>query len=91
MKYDLFFTEQAKRDIQAFKQSEPQAYKKLCELLLEIQEHPYSGTGHPKPLGRNRAGQWSRRITKKHRLVYTNLEGNLVISILSVSGYYDEK
>ena len=39
-------------------------------LLTELQEHPRTGTGKPDPLSGGRAGQWSRRISQKHRLVY---------------------
>jgi toxin YoeB len=68
MIYELDFTEETKHDIAHLKRSEPQAYKKLSKLLMELQIHPTSGTGHPKPLSGDRMGQWSRRITDKHRL-----------------------
>jgi Txe/YoeB family toxin of toxin-antitoxin system len=32
--------------------------------------HPTSGTGKPEALRGDRKGQWSRRITKEHRLIY---------------------
>jgi len=60
-------------------------------LLVELQEHPFTGTGHPKPLGENKSGQWSRRISKKHRLVYKTVEKVITILVLSAYGHYDDK
>ncbi|HPM11039.1 MAG TPA: type II toxin-antitoxin system YoeB family toxin [Paludibacter sp.] len=45
----------------------------------------------PKPLGGDRAGQWSRRITEKHRLVYLIEEEKVNILILSTYGHYNDK
>lgn len=52
------------------KRQEPSAFKKAIRLIDELFEHPRTGTGKPELLSGDRAGQWSRRITKKHRLVY---------------------
>jgi len=75
--YRIDFTDDAKRDIAKLKRHEPNAYKKLLQLLEELHLHPSSGTGHPKLLSEDRKGQWSRRITGKHRLIYT-IEENLI-------------
>jgi toxin YoeB len=90
MSYKLTFTEISKKEIAALKKSEPQAYKKLQLLLFELQEHPYSGSGKPKPLRGNRNGQWSRRINSKHRLVYTVQDDTLLVLVVSASGHYDD-
>ncbi len=73
------------------KKSEPSAFKKAQKLLEELIVHPTTGTGKPKPLGGDRAGQWSRRITDKHRLVYEIVENIVEIYILSSYGHYDDK
>ncbi|HCC51838.1 MAG TPA: Txe/YoeB family addiction module toxin [Porphyromonadaceae bacterium] len=91
MIYYLDFTEEAESDIAYLKRSEPQAYKKLVKFLIELQQHPETGTGHPKPLGRDRVGQWSRRITDKHRLVYSIEEDKITVLVISASGHYDDK
>ena len=36
-------------------------------------------------------GRWSRRITKKHRLVYRIYENNVVVLVLRAYGHYDDK
>jgi len=92
MKYDLIISEDAEKDFLRLRKSgEKAAILKLNDLLNELREHPYTGTGKPKPLGYNRAGQWSRRITDKHRLVYSVDEGELTVLVISTSGHYNDK
>lgn len=91
MSYVLEFVGSAKRDIRLLKKSEPQAYKKVMKLAEELREHPTTGTGHPKPLSGDRAGQWSRRITQKHRLVYKIEEDRVIVLVLSAWGHYDDR
>jgi toxin YoeB len=59
--------------------------------LIDMQEHPTTGIGHPEPLGADRKGQWSRRITQKHRLVYEIDDGSIKVLVLSAYGHYDDK
>lgn len=91
--YYLRFDNRATDGIARLKKSEPAAFKKLVKLLSELQEHPKTGTGKPKPLGGDRAGQWSRHISDKHRLVYTIDEDEVVsiVEVLSVWGHYGDK
>ena len=39
----------------------------------------------------DRAGQWSRRITDKHRMVYTINDMEVVVLVLTAYGHYDDK
>lgn len=73
------------------RRSEPKAFNKALDLLDELMEHPRTGTGHPEPLSGDRAGQWSRRITLKHRLVYEIRETEVVVLVLTAYGHYDDK
>ena len=59
--------------------------------LAELQEHPRTGTGKPELLSGDRAGQWSRRISQKHRLVYEIEETIVKVDILSAYGHYEDK
>ena len=70
--------------------SEPKAYQKAIRLIDELREHPTTGTGHPEPLRGDRAGQWSRRITDKHRLVYRIYETEVVVLVLTAFGHYED-
>lgn len=89
--YNLDYTETAKADMRRLKQSEPQSFAKLGRLLEELMEHPRTGTGHPEQLSGNLSGQWSRRITKKHRLVYEINDDTVVVLVLSTYGHYNDK
>ena len=70
MTYNVLVTKEAQNDLKKLLQSEQQAYKKALKLIAELYEHPRTGTGKPEQLTGNRSGQWSRRISNKHRLVY---------------------
>lgn len=89
--YELKFTPEADDDLRKLKKSEPKAAKKALELLKEIIHTPYTGTGKPHPLTGDRAGQWSRRITQKHRLVYTVNDNEIRVLVLAAYGHYDDK
>ena len=62
-----------------------QANKKLLTLLVELQEHPLTGTGQVEPLKGNLAGYWSRRISRRHRLIYRVEE--VCIQVIVVNTY----
>lgn len=89
--YKLDYTNQAKLDMQRLKREEPKAFLKLGKLLEELMDHPKTGTGKPEPLKGDRAGQWSRRITKKHRLVYAINDTEVVVLVLTTYGHYGDK
>ena len=91
MIYDVIVSPKALEGLMSLKKHEPHAYKKATKLIEELQIHPETGTGHPKPLGENRAGQWSRRITHKHRLVYMIKNDCVEVLVLSAFGHYNDK
>ena len=88
--YKIRFTKIAEKDILQLKKSEPAAYEKVLILLREVVVTPYTGKGKPKPLSGDRAGQWSRRISYKHRLVYTVEEEIVTVTIISASSHYEK-
>jgi toxin YoeB len=89
--YSLEFTDSAKKDISKLKRSENQAYKKLAKLLEELQEHPYTGTGQPEVMRYGYSGYYSRRINKKHRLVYQVDDDKIEVLVISSLGHYQDK
>lgn len=91
MTYTLYFTEEAKKDLAGLKKNEPAAFEKAKALLTELQQHPRTGTGKPKPLGYGYKGFFSRRITKKHRLVYSINEEKITVLVIAAGGHYDDK
>lgn len=91
MIYTVIVKPQAKKDLEVLKKSEPRYYQKAERLIRELDEHPTTGTGHPKPLGGDRQGQWSRRISGKHRLVYEIHDTVVTVLVLSAYGHYNDK
>ncbi len=89
--YKLDYTDKAMMDMQRLKNDEPKAFQKLSKLLEELMDHPKTGTGHPEQLKGNRSGLWSRRITKKHRLVYEIHDNKILVLVLTAYGHYDDK
>ena len=91
MTYNVLVTKEAQNDLKKLLQSEQQAYKKALKLIAELYEHPRTGTGKPEQLTDNRSGQWSRRISNKHRLVYEIHDTEVVVLVLTAYGHYGDK
>lgn len=89
--YRISFVERAKEDLAKLKASEPNSFKKATKLLAELAEHPTTGTGKPEQLKGDRIGQWSRRISQKHRLIYTIHDDEVMVLVLAAYGHYDDK
>lgn len=89
--YKLIYAEDAKEGLAKLKKNEPSSFNKAVRLLQEIAIHPTTGTGHPEPLKGEPINRWSRRISKKHRLVYRVFEIEVYVYILSSYGHYDDK
>lgn len=90
MEYRIKFTASATKDVRLLQRDEPSAYKKLKKFIEELKTHPTTGTGHPHRLTGDRAGQWSRSITKKHRLVYEVHDDEIIVLVLAAYGHYDD-
>ena len=89
--YRIVYSEKSQEDLAKLRHNEPAAHKKAVKLLKELMEHPRTGTGHPEQLKGDRSGQWSRVITKKHRLIYEIFETEVHVDVLSAYGHYDDK
>lgn len=91
MNYLIRFTDDATYDIKRLKRSEPKAYKKVVKLLEELEQHPFTGTGHVERLKHYEEETWSRRISDKHRLVYRVYDEVVLVLVLSAYGHYEDK
>ena len=92
MIYEIKYMPEAVNDIADLKRTDNQAYKKVIVLIKELHEHPRNGIGKPKLLKHKKfKGLWSRRITSKHRLIYSIKDNEIVVLILSAKGHYDDK
>lgn len=89
IEYELEFTQQALDDIERHRKSgNKPLLKKLNNLLLELKEHPETGTGQVEKLKHYKEETWSRRINDEHRLVYRIKENAVIVLVLSVYGHY---
>jgi toxin YoeB len=82
----VVFENQALEDFIAWASENKQNFKKIGELLKEIQRTPFLGKGKPEPLKNELKGCWSRRITDEHRLVY-EVTNDLIV-IISCKYHY---
>lgn len=92
MAYIIKFEPKAVQDIAELKKSGNKAViTKIERLLLELMEHPTTGTGQVEPLKENLSGFWSRRIDKFNRLIYTIEEEIITVTVISTKGHYGDK
>ena len=87
--YKIFFSEKAKVGLKKLQKESPQLIKKLEKLLIEIEHHPTTGTGQVEQLKFLGPNTYSRRINKKHRIVYKVLNNVVEVIIISVFGHYE--
>jgi toxin YoeB len=82
----LIWEPTAVEDLTYWKQTDLKKYQKILELCESICLEPTIGIGKPEPLKHELSGCWSRRIDKKHRLVY-RFDGHTVY-ILQARHHY---
>ena len=75
----ICFRQRAWDDYLYWQQTDRRMVHRINALIRDIQRDPFAGLGKPEPLKHQFAGFWSRRINDEHRLVYTLLDGELVI------------
>ena len=91
--YILEYTEQFIEYVEAHKKTgQKSILSKINSLIDEIRHHPTTGTGKPEALRGDRKGQWSRRITGEHRLIY-EIHEDIIITVVMISaaGHYGDK
>lgn len=90
MPYMIILSEEALEGAKQLRKSNPQSFKKLSRLIEELKDHPYTGTGRPEQL-KYLPGLWSRHIDRKNRLIYTVKDEEVIVTVISVIGHYDDK
>ena len=68
---NIAFASEAFESFHEWAVTDKKVFKKLVEVITDINCEPFTGLGKPEPLKYNLSGYWSRRITEEHRLVYT--------------------
>lgn len=92
MIYDIDFTDSAMLDIEKHKRSGDEVIlRKLEKLFNELREHPRTGTGQPEILKHDLQGLYSRRINRKHRLVYSIENEKITVLAISAYSHYGDK
>ena len=84
---EIVFTRQAVEDLEEWDEKDKAKVKRISRLIEAIKANPRKGIGKPEQLQHQFSGYWSRRIDKKHRLIY-RIEGDKV-TVISCRGHYD--
>ena len=72
------------------RQKDKVMHKNLCKILKQLQrDDPKYGYGHPEALKHTLAGLWSRKLTKKDRLIYNFTD--ISIHIFAIGGHYGDR
>ncbi len=90
-RYSVEIKEHALQDLKLLSKSEPLSYQKALALIAELYDHPRTGTGKPEQLKGGGGLLWSRRISKKHRLIYEIIETVVHVDVLTAYGHYGDK
>jgi toxin YoeB len=90
--YEIEYTGQFLKDVEIYKKAgQKSTLIKINVLIDELRERPTTGTGSPEPLKGDRKGQWSRRITQRHRLIYEIHDDIITVILLAAWGHYADK
>lgn len=92
MNYIIKLMPEALQDITELKNSgNKSVIIKIEKLLLELAEHPATGTGQIEALRGNLSGYWSRRIDKFNRLIYKIEDEIVTVIVVAAKGHYGQK
>jgi toxin YoeB len=92
MSYSLQFSKTALEDIEKHKKSgDKSTLKKIEKLLNELREHPTVGTGKPEIMKYESKDLYSRRINKKHRLIYSVDDHIITVYVINLWSHYGDK
>ena len=91
MNYHIDFSSAAEKVVKKWKKFNPIAFKKLRNLIPELEQHPRTGTGHPEPLKGGEDITYSRHITRNDRMIYEIYDDKVLVLIIELEGHYDDK
>ncbi|ETS31402.1 toxin YoeB [Photorhabdus temperata] len=75
----LSWAEMAWEDYLHWQQTDKKTLKRVNTLIKDVKRQPFGGLGGPEPVKHNWSGYWSRRIDRKHRLVYKVTDETIII------------
>ena len=73
------FTDLAWEDYLYWEQADKKVFRRINQLIRDIDRNGHAGLGKPEPLRHELQGFWSRRIDSEHRLVYTIRDNEICI------------
>ena len=91
MKYSIEYSSDVKRVIKKWKKSNPLLFKKLYDILPELEEHPRIGVGHPEPLIGGKDITWSRHLSAHDRIIYDIYDDVVTVLVIQVGGHYSDE
>lgn len=74
------FSEAAWEDYLYWEQTDKKIFKRINQLIKDIDRNGHEGIGKPEALRHEMQGFWSRRINTEHRLVYAIDENSILIA-----------
>ena len=83
------FHEKGFEDFLYWQANDKKIFKKINDLLKDIDRNGYNCKGKPEKLKGNYAGYWSVRIDKKNRLIFRINDG--MIEIAECREHYGDK
>lgn len=93
MAYAVLLSEQAEEELSVIKKSgDKSTIKKIANMLVELQEHPRTGTGQVEHLKHFVFEEtWSRRINKHYRMIYEIHDTEVFVAVISLRSHYGQK
>lgn len=90
--YTVNLTDLAKKQLnQHEKAGNRSTINRINKIIEELAEHLFTGIGKPEALKYDLPGFWSRRISKKDRMIYEVFEKTITVDVVSAMGHYGEK
>ncbi len=83
------WSDEAWNDFCYWEEKNKRVFKKIKQLIKDIDRNGYEGIGKPEPLKEDLSGYWSRQIDEGNRIVY-RIEGD-TIQIVQCGGHYGDK
>jgi len=85
----VYFSEVAINEFKRLAQENKKIALRITQLVEDITRNPVSGIGKPERLKHELTGHWSRRIDKKHRLIYRIIDEDTVEVVHCYNHYND--
>lgn len=89
--YKIEFTPEVQKTLKKWKKSNPQSFKKLYDILPDLERDPRKGKGHPEALKGGNGISYSGHLSGHDRVIYNIYEDVVTILVLQVEGHYHDK